>query len=138
MGTKETGFRYDVEVIKVDEPLGIVFGFGLVCTEDGQEYFDTHGDSITEQAMVESAADFMHNARIFAEMHRHDSHRDGDVVFAFPLTSDIATAIGVETKKTGLLIGAKPSRKVFEKFRTGEYRGFSIGGRIFDMDVFYD
>jgi hypothetical protein len=77
--------------------------------------------------MLKAAADFMVESRASREMHQ--GGRDGSVVFAFPLTADVAKAFGIETSRTGLLVAVKPSRGVLEKFRSGEYTGFSIGGR---------
>jgi hypothetical protein len=110
---------------KVDAELGLVFGFAIVCKRDGQEYFDLQGDHITERAMLGAAADFMLHSRASGEMHEWP---DGTVVFAFPLTTDIAKALDITTKQTGLLIAMKPSPEVLAKFKSGEYTGFSIGG----------
>jgi hypothetical protein len=66
----------------------------------------------------------------------HDQTPMGTVVFAFPLTEDIAKALEIQTKQTGLLIAMKPSADVLEKFVDGTYTGFSIGGRrIKDEEV---
>jgi len=59
----------------------------------------------------------------------HAGEEQGSVVFAWPLTEDIAKAMGIETQKTGLMIAVKPGNpEILEKFKTGEYSGFSIGG----------
>lgn len=122
-----TSFRTDVEVAKVDEALGLVFGFAIVCKVDGEPYVDVQNDHIPEDAMLKAGADFMLNSRVAKEMHEGD--KIGDVVFAFPLTEDIAKALDIATKKTGLLIAMKPSAGVLAKFKSGELAGFSIGGR---------
>lgn len=114
------------EVAKVDNKLGLVFGFAIVCKQDGKKYFDLQDHHIPEDAMLKSATDFMLNSRVSKDMHR--GSEDGQVVFAFPLTTDIAKALDITTKKTGLLIAMKPSKKVLAKFESGEYTGFSIGG----------
>lgn len=113
-------------VAKVDETLGLVFGYAIVCKQDGEPYFDVQGDHITEEAMLKAAADFMESARVAKEMHAGE--QKGSIVFAFPLTADIAKALDLEVKKTGLLIAMKPSPDMLEKFKKGEYTGFSIGG----------
>jgi hypothetical protein len=123
---KKNEFVTSVEVTKVQEDLGIVMGFAIVCKEDGEEYFDTQGDHIPEDAMLKASADFMKHSRMADDM--HDENPIGDVVFAFPLTDDIAKAFDITTKKTGLIIGIKPSEEILNKFKSGEYRGFSIGG----------
>ena len=123
------------EVVKVDKKLGLVFGFAIVCKVDGEDYFDRQKDHIPEESMLKAATDFMINSRVSGDMHKKT---DGQVVFAFPLTSDICKALGIETKKTGLIVAMKPSKKVFEKFEKGEYKGFSIGGSYGETEVLKD
>jgi hypothetical protein len=124
------------KVAKVDDDLGLVFGFAIVCKEGGEEYFDVQGDHIPEATMVEASADFMINSRVAKEMHSGEA--TGSVVFAFPLTADIAKAMGLgEPERTGLMIAMKPDTdEQLAKFRSGEFTGFSIGGRrILDEEV---
>ena len=123
------------EIKKVDEELGLVMGFAIVCNIDGEPYFDLQGDHIPEDAMLKAAADFMENSREAKEMHAGD--RIGDILFAFPLTEDTAKAYEITTKTTGLMIAMKPADdEILEKFRSGEFTGFSIGGlRVEDEDV---
>jgi len=121
-------FATEAQVFKVDEGLGLVFGWAIVCNQDGEPYFDTQGDHIPESAMLKAAADFMANSRVAKEMHAGESK--GSVVFAWPMTADIAKAMGIETKQTGLMIAMKPdSAEMLAKFKSGEFTGFSIGGR---------
>jgi hypothetical protein len=119
----------------VDESMGLVFGWAIVCKEDGAEYFDVQGDHIPEVSMLKAAADFMENSRVIKEMHAGDDK--GFVVFAWPMTEDVAKAMGITTKRTGLMIAVKPDDPaVLDKFKSGEYSGFSIGGtRVRDKDV---
>jgi hypothetical protein len=125
------------EVQKVDEDLGIVMGWAIICKEDGTDYFDSQGDHITEAAMTKAALDFMENSREAHDMHRGDVQ--GAVVFAFPLTEDVAKAFGILTHKTGLVIAMRPSSKeILNKFRNGEYTGFSIGGLRGEDEVLND
>lgn len=136
-------FEHVAEVLKVQEDLGLVFGMAIVCNEDGEPYFDTQGDHIPESAMLEAATDFMLKSRVAADMHDRASVAgstvipvDGQVVFAFPLTEDVAKAFEIECPRTGLLVAVKPSPDVLEKFKRGEYTGFSIGGaRLQDEEV---
>jgi hypothetical protein len=85
--------------------------------------------------MISSAIDFMQHSRVAKEMHSGESA--GSVLFAFPMTEDIAKAFGIETKTTGLMIAMKPdSADMLEKFKDGTYTGFSIGGvRLDDEEV---
>lgn len=137
-------FTTTATVCKVNTELGLVFGYAIVCNIHGEPYFDNDSsgvpDHIPEDAMLKSATDFMLNSRVGNDMHVHgpdgEPVPDGTVVFAFPMTADIAAALDIKVEKTGLLIAMKPSPDVLAKFKSGEYRGFSIGGkRICDEAV---
>lgn len=123
------------EVLKVDDSLGLVLGWAIVCKKDGADYFDLQEDCIPEASMLSAAVDFMQNSRVAKEMHAGEA--SGTVLFAFPLTEDIAKAFGIETKTTGLMIAMKPdSDDILGKFKDGVYTGFSIGGsRLVDEEV---
>ena len=128
-------FRAGAKVLKVDEALGLVMGYAVICKEQGEPYFDTQGDHIPEDAMLKAALDFMENSRLAKEMHVGGGK--GAVVFAWPMTEDVAKAFGILTNTTGLMIAMRPSNDaMLEKFRNGTYTGFSIGGeRIKDEEV---
>lgn len=122
------------EVTKVDEELGLVLGWAICCKVDDEPYFDSQGDHIPEDAMLKAATDFMLHSRVAKEM--HGGEQVGEVVFAFPLTAEVAKAMDIETGKTGLMIAMRPGPDVMAKYRSGEYSGFSIGGsRVKDEDV---
>jgi hypothetical protein len=77
--------------------------------------------------MLKAAAGFMETPdRPGNEMHA--GPETGSFVFAFPLTADVAKAMGIETERTGLMVGYKPSPDVLAKFRDGTYSGFSVEG----------
>lgn len=128
-------FKRTVKVVKVDEALGLVMGYAIVCSEEGEPYFDRQGDHIPEDSMLRAALDFMENSRTAKEMHVGDDK--GTVVFAWPMTADVAKAFGVVTNRTGLMVALRPSDDaMLDKFRDGTYTGFSIGGeRIEDEEV---
>lgn len=123
------------EVLKVDDNLGLVLGWAIVCKQDGADYFDLQNDHIPEDAMLKASADFMQNSRVAKEM--HSGGAAGSVVFAFPMTTDIAKAFGVETQTTGLMIAMRPdSDEMLAKFRDKTFTGFSIGGtRVTDEEA---
>lgn len=127
--------RIGARICKVDEGHGLVLGYAIVCKQDGEDYYDLQGDHIPEDAMLGASVDFMLKSRAAKEMHAGDAK--GSIVFAWPLTSDIAEAFGIVTKTTGLLIAMKPDDPaMLAKFRDGTFTGFSIGGsRITDEDV---
>lgn len=76
--------------------------------------------------MLEAAADFAQNSRVAKDMHQGE--QVGDVVFTFPLTTELAKAFDIQTPRTGLMIAMKPPADILAKFASGEYTGFSIGG----------
>jgi hypothetical protein len=130
-------FETGAEVCKVDEALGLVFGYAIVSKVDGEPYYDLHGDHIPEDAMLEAATDFMLNSRVAKEM--HEGEKAGEVVFAFPMTEDISKSLDIDPKRTGLLIAMKPSDPTtLEKFASGEYTGFSIGGQYIENEEVED
>lgn len=115
------------KVIKVDTSLGLVMGWAIICKIADQPYFDTQGDHIPEPAMLEASVDFMANSRMSPEMHQGESK--GTVLFAWPMTREIAESFGITTAQTGLMIAMKPNDPaILEKFQDGTYTGFSIGG----------
>ena len=98
---------------------GMVFGFAVVCTIDGQPYIDLQKDHIPDEAMLDASVDFAKSARIAGDMHLKDQDgnkiEDGTVAFLFPLTADIAKSMGIASA-------------TLAKFMDGTYTGFSIGG----------
>lgn len=127
-------FRAAGDVFKVDDSLGLVFGWAIICKEAGQDYFDVQGDNIPEDSMLKAATDFMLDSRVAKEMHAGD--QKGEYVFAWPMTSECAKAMGITTDKTGLMVAAKFSPAILAKFKDGTLTGFSIGGqRIRDEEV---
>lgn len=123
----QTKFRTDTKVTKVDQSLGLVLGWAIVSKVDGQPYYDLQGDHITEEAMLVASTDFMQSARAAKAMHTGD--QIGSIVFAWPMTEEIAKAYGIDTGgKYGLMIAAKFDSATLAKFADGTYTGFSIGG----------
>lgn len=121
-------------VLKAVPKLGLVFGWAIISKVNGKEYYDTQGDHIPEESMLEAAAEFMESNRTMKFMHR--GVKKGTVIFAWPLTEDTARAMKLKTNTTGLMIAVKPdSPSIFEDIQEGRITGFSIGGtRIEDED----
>ena len=129
-------------VTKVDTNLGIVFGWAIISKIKGKEYFDVQGDHIPENSMLRASAGFMQGRRVAGNMHRPvdtrgNVERIGTVIFAFPLTEDVMKSMGLKSDFTGLMVGMKVDNPdILEKFASGAYTGFSIGGkRIVDRKV---
>lgn len=126
-------------IYKVDDGLGLVFGWAIVCKIDGEDYYDLNIDRkddgtyervpehITEDAMLKASVNF---ARLIErpgnEMHKGPD--SGHYRCIFPMTTEIAKSLGIETRITGLLVGYEPTPDVLAKYRNGTYTGFSIEG----------
>jgi hypothetical protein len=120
-------------ITKVSTSLGLVYGWGIVCktTVNGilTPYFDLQGDHIPEEEMVKAVTKFMSNVRAMKVMHAGENV--GTIVHSMTITEELAKDWNdPPPTMTGWRIAAKPdSAAHFEAFRSGEYRGFSIGGR---------
>ena len=130
----ERDFEIRAEVAKVDTSLGLVMGWAIICKEDGVPYFDTQEDHVPESSMMEAAADFAKSGAMACEQHTREDA--GTYLFMWPMTTDVAKAFGIETKKTGLMVALKPDAEMLAKYESGELTGFSIGGtRVTDETV---
>jgi hypothetical protein len=118
-----------------NKKLGLIFGWAIISSENGQPYYDTQGDHIPDDSMLRAATEFMESKRTMKIM--HGGKKVGTVVFAWPMTPEIAQAMGVKGNRTGLMIAVKPDNpNVLERFRNSQYTGFSIGGnRLIDEDA---
>jgi len=122
----------DFSKAQVNEDLGLVFGWGIVCTEEGVDYFDLQDDHITEKAMLEAATDFIENSRVIKDMHTGEAQ--GVMIHSLPATAELQRALGISCSQTGWIVGVKPSPALMEKCRSGEHSGFSIGGFVIDSE----
>lgn len=133
----------NVKVNKVDNSLRMVFGWGSICKKRNQEtgqleiYTDTDNEQFPEDVTLKAWLDFMNSdQRIMDNM--HNEQPVGKVVFAFPMTEDIAASFGLVDKldQTGVIVGTLiTDDEVLKKFQTGEYTGYSIGGTAYFEDV---
>lgn len=126
-----------VPILKVDRKLGIAFGFAIVTKEvkDGkvEDYYDLHGDHVSDEVMLKAAAEFTMAERAGKAEHgrtaEHGDQKVADIAFMFPLTEEIAKGLGITTDKFGLIIGYKPiNTQVLDDIEKGVYAGFSFGG----------
>jgi hypothetical protein len=132
------------DVLGVDDDHGIVFGFAIVCTKDGEDYYDLNVDDdglhkgkavpehITEDAMLKAVVDATLPGTHLEGDEMHAGPNTGSYPFMFPLTAEIAKALGITTERTGLLCGYRPEASVLAKFKDGTYTGFSITGARLD------
>jgi hypothetical protein len=134
------------DVISVDEEHGLVFGYAIVskianAAGELEDYYDLNVDQdgvhkgqrvpehITEDCMFKAAVEAV---SVGTHVPGNDMHAGPDVgsyYFMFPVTTEIAKALGWEVKKTGLVVGYHPGDDaMLAKFKNGTYTGFSIEG----------
>ena len=116
----------EMKVCKVDDEEGIVYGMALVSTIKGEAHFDLQEHHIPQDVMRKAATEFMKNLRINRDMHGGED--TGMVVHSFPLTDDLKKAFGIDSAFTGWMVGVAPSTDSLQKFKSGEFAGFSISG----------
>lgn len=147
VGNMVDNIQVDAQILKVDDGLGLIFGFAMICKvrqPDGSfaDYYDgdAPSDHFPESGMLEAATDFAKSKRVACDMHARDANgdpvQDGGVIHHFPLTEEIAKALGIGTPVTGLLVALAPDNpETLEKARSGVYTGFSIGGTVIEADA---
>ncbi|HET9893241.1 MAG TPA: hypothetical protein VFQ42_22375 [Mycobacterium sp.] len=116
-------------VYKLDEKLGLVFGWALATSLDGgaTPHVDLQKDAIVgDDELIKIAAEFMEASA--ANDVLHDENPDGKIVFAMPLTKAVCAALGIQSDTHGLAIAMKPSPETFKRFLSKELNAFSIGG----------
>jgi hypothetical protein len=121
--------HYDVAgtIFKVDEEQRIVYGWASVITEKGEPVVDTQGDVISPDELTKAVNDFMLDDRVGKVMHEGD--RTGTIVHSFPITKEIANALGIETDREGWIVGYHVADdEVWARVKEGDFTGFSIGG----------
>ena len=123
----------ETPIFKIEESLGLVFGFGLICekVEDGQvvKFYDSDNQHISSETMLKATAEFMETERTNNNDHTPGESADvGVVVFSFPLTKEIADSMGIKSDFYGWMVGVKPDTETLQKFKDGHYKGFSIEG----------
>lgn len=118
----------DVEVAKVDDSLGLVFGWAIVSEINGEPYYDTQDHYIPSEVAMKSFAKYMQGERVAKAMHKGE--RIGSAVFGWPMTLDVMKAMGLQSEKTGVMIAMKPDGdEILKRYRDKSWTGFSIGGR---------
>jgi hypothetical protein len=123
----------EATVLKVDDEQGLVYGWAYVSTEDGKLLVDSQGDSIEPIEMEKMATDFMLNSRNAKVMHKGDNV--GQFVHSFPMTNDIMKAFDIYSDREGWIVAMKPATEdVMKAYKSGEYTGFSIGGKAGDVE----
>ena len=131
--------KTDAQILKVNSEMGLIFGFAAICKVDGEEFWDSDGEHYPEDAMLADSTEFAKSSRVACTMHARDGNgdpvQDGGVIHTFPLTTEIAKALDIQTRRTGLLVALAPDDPdTLEKAKNGIFTGFSIGGDILEAE----
>lgn len=134
-----SNFQTETTILKVSTELGLIFGFAAICKVDGEDFYDSDNEHYPEEAMLADTTEFAKSRRVACTMHARDAAgapvEDGGVVHTFPLTTEIAKALDIQTRRTGLLVALAPDNPAtLEKARSGEFTGFSIGGAVIEAE----
>lgn len=130
-----------VRVIKTEGNQPLVYGWGSISKirdefGDLVDYWDSDNEQFPEDVTEKAWRDFMKNSRHMDVMHNEAVM--GRVVYAMPMTEDIAKAFGIvdALDRTGVMVGVEIlDEETLGKYRSGEYTGFSIGGSAVYEDV---
>ena len=126
-------FKADFSVTDVNDELGLVFGWGMITGLNGEDYYDTDNQHISSDMMLKSTTGFMQSLRI-----SNDSHTESDigqVIHSFPLSKEIADSMGITSNINGWMVAVNPTPEIIGKFKSGEYKGFSIEGKCEWEDI---
>lgn len=82
----------------------LLFGWAIVCTVDGVDYYDSYKTHIPEDEMYQAAVAYFTKSR--EGRHNHEGPLTGTVEYSLPLTNHVASMFGLKSRKTGWLIVA--------------------------------
>ena len=121
----------DGKVLKTSSKL--VYGWAMVNKirgEDGEltPYLDTDNEYFPEEVSLKAFEEYMTGDRLVDNI--HDEKPIGQIIFAFPMITEIADAFGLteHLPQTGIIVGMRvDDPEILKKYESGEYTGFSIG-----------
>ena len=128
MTKKTEDFSISAEITKVDSEKRVVYGWASVIEKDGNQIVDHQGHIIEINELTTAAHDFMLESRVGKEM--HDGSKVSDVVESVIFSNELQDSLGIDLGKVGWMIGMKiHDDATLLKFKNGELKDFSIGGR---------
>ena len=120
---------FTAQIAKLDDDQRLVFGWASVVENpDGTPVVDLQGDVLMPDELEKAAYKFVLEVRKAGEMHR-TVEGVGELVESVVLTKAKREAMGIAAGASGWWVGFKVSPEVFAKVKSGQYGGFSIGGR---------
>lgn len=119
--------NFSHEITKVNEELGVIYGWASVTTVEGELVVDSHGDTIDTIEIVKAAHEFVSEARAAKIMHKGEDV--GEIVESLVFSEDIQKALGIDLGFEGWFIGMRvPDVDIRKQVMNGELPMFSIGG----------
>jgi hypothetical protein len=129
-----TGIELSGTILKADDDERIVWGWASVVTEKGVPVVDKQGDVISPEEISKAATEFMLDVRVAKAM--HEGEQVGHVVHSFPLTNELAKALGIQSEREGWIIAQKiTDDDVWARVKSGELSAFSIGGNAISEEI---
>ena len=121
--------NFTATIVKADADQNMVFGWASVVENaDGTPVVDSQGDVLMPDELEKAAYKFVLEVRKAGEMHR-TVEGVGQLVESVAFTKEKYAAMEIPPGKIGWWVGFKIAPDVFAKVKSGEYGGFSIGGR---------
>lgn len=119
--------RFSHKITKVNEELGVIYGWASVTTKGGELVVDSQGEAIETIEIVKAAHKFVCDARVAKVMHQ--GGEVGEIVESLVFSEDIQKALGIELGLEGWFIGMRvPNDDLRKQVRDGDLPMFSIGG----------
>lgn len=120
----------EVEISKVDEKKGLVFGWASVMKKNGEILVDRQGDYIDDEWELEkSAYSFVTSCRVGGDNHVRKGV--SELVESMVITEEKKAVLGLpEEFPTGWWVGFKiTDDDVLKGMANGDYTGFSVHGK---------
>lgn len=121
-----TAFQASAPVAFAKGKLGLYLAWAAFSKRNGEDFYDSHGDHIPEDDLVAGALSLAKSRLLKVE---HNGADRGDIPLVYPMTTDIAKSLGLESKDSGLLIGFRPDAELAAQIDAGEIDQLSISGR---------
>ena len=116
------------KVTKQDDDKKIVFGFFSVVETGGVPVIDSQGDVITADVLEDAVYRYVMFSRMGDE--RHDERVKAVLIESMVFTKEKQELLNIDLGFVGWWGGFKIlDEAMWQKFKTGEYESFSIGGR---------
>lgn len=126
-GANADSFELQAKVSKLDDELGLVWGYAFSSSLDGGQtpHVDCQDDWITPDFMKAVTEWLLDGGKTDVN---HDCDKDGRIAYAWPFLPEYNKAFGINPDTIGLAVAVKPSADTYAKFKSGELTGFSIFG----------